>query len=90
MSAVGCETVISKDFHDRFIIIDETTAYHLGASLKDLGKQCFAISLIEEPGLLVALLGSRKQEQCSQNFSLFLLIITLIMQKLLSLPLLSS
>ena len=36
----------SNLFHDRFIIIDNTL-YHLGASLKDLGKKCFAINKIE-------------------------------------------
>jgi hypothetical protein len=30
-------------FHDRFLIIDDTV-YHLGASLKDLGKKLFAFS----------------------------------------------
>ena len=33
-------------FHDRFIIIDNTL-YHVGASLKDLGKKCFGINRIE-------------------------------------------
>lgn len=33
-----------KDAHDRFLIIDETELYHLGASLKDLGKKWFAFS----------------------------------------------
>jgi hypothetical protein len=33
----------SSKFHDRFLIIDKTT-YHLGASLKDLGKKVFAFS----------------------------------------------
>ena len=37
----------SNLFHDRFIIIDNTL-YHLGASLKDLGKKCFAINNIED------------------------------------------
>ncbi len=32
--------------HDRFIIIDRETVYHLGASLKDLGKKWFAFSKI--------------------------------------------
>ena len=36
----------SNLFHDRFIIID-STLYHLGTSLKDLGKKCFAINKIE-------------------------------------------
>jgi hypothetical protein len=33
--------------HDRFLIIDEETIYHIGASLKDLGKKWFAFSRIE-------------------------------------------
>lgn len=32
--------------HDRFIIIDKKTVYHLGASLKDLGKKWFAFSIL--------------------------------------------
>ena len=38
----------SEDFHDRFIIIDDKKLYHIGASLKDAGKKCFALSLIED------------------------------------------
>lgn len=37
-------------FHDRFIILDGITAYHIGASIKDAGKKCFGISLIDDPG----------------------------------------
>lgn len=33
--------------HDRFLIIDNETVYHIGASLKDLGKKWFAFSKIE-------------------------------------------
>ena len=33
----------TKNFHDRFLIIDDTV-YHIGASLKDLGKKLFAFS----------------------------------------------
>ncbi len=40
-------TKINK-FHDRFIVIDNKELYHCGASLKDLGKKCFAISKIED------------------------------------------
>lgn len=41
--------------HDRFLIIDEKV-YHFGASLKDLGKSWFAVSLLEdiEPNTLVS------------------------------------
>lgn len=34
-------------FHDRFIIIDKIKVYHLGSSLKDLGKKCSYISKID-------------------------------------------
>ncbi len=37
----------SLKFHDRFLIIDEMEAWHIGASLKDLGKKVFAFSKIE-------------------------------------------
>jgi hypothetical protein len=35
---------IFKKSHDRFLIIDDTLVYHIGASLKDLGKKWFAFS----------------------------------------------
>jgi hypothetical protein len=35
--------------HDRFLIIDGTDVYHIGASLKDLGKKLFAFSKINVP-----------------------------------------
>ncbi len=38
----------TNKFHDRFIVIDDKQLYHVGASLKDLGKKCFAISKIED------------------------------------------
>ena len=33
--------------HDRFLIIDGKTLYHIGASLKDLGKKCFAFETLD-------------------------------------------
>lgn len=36
-----------KSVHDRFLIIDENELYHIGASLKDLGKKWFAFSKID-------------------------------------------
>ena len=44
-------------FHDRFIILDRKTAYHIGASLKDAGKKCFGISLLEDPVIVTDLLN---------------------------------
>ena len=34
--------------HDRFLVIDQKEIYHIGASLKDLGKKWFAFSLLEK------------------------------------------
>ncbi len=44
----------NKDFHDRFLILDEKEVYHIGASLKDLGKKVFGFSLMKDfnPSLL--------------------------------------
>ena len=47
---------ISNKYHDRFIILDNKTLYHSGASFKDLGKKCFCISKIENDNVLKELL----------------------------------
>lgn len=44
--SIALQTVMG--FHDRFLIIDRKALYHLGASLKDLGKQCFAFSRMDD------------------------------------------
>ena len=41
------EIRILKNAHDRFLILDENELYHLGASLKDLGKRWFAFSRMD-------------------------------------------
>lgn len=46
----------TRMFHDRFLIIDGTTAYHIGASLKDAGKKCFGISLLTDPDIIKGLI----------------------------------
>lgn len=38
------EMRLSHKIHDRFLLIDGQTVYHIGASLKDLGKKMFAFS----------------------------------------------
>ena len=40
------------DAHDRFLILDETEVYHIGASLKDMGKKWFAFSKLEKNSIL--------------------------------------
>ena len=39
---------VLKQTHDRFLIIDESELYHIGASLKDLGKKWFAFSKMDK------------------------------------------
>lgn len=46
------EVKYTKAFHDRFLILDRKTAYHVGASLKDAGKKCFGINLIQDEGII--------------------------------------
>jgi len=41
------ELKIFANSHDRFLIIDQKELYHLGASLKDLGKKWFAFSKMD-------------------------------------------
>ncbi len=48
----GLSVQHSSKYHDRFLIIDNKELYHIGASLKDLGKKCFAFSLIEDSTIL--------------------------------------
>ena len=45
-----------KKCHDRFLIIDGTDVYHIGASLKDLGKKMFAFSKLEIPATSITAL----------------------------------
>ena len=46
--------------HDRFLIIDNTEVYHLGASLKDLGKKWFAFSKMYKNSVEAILKGIEK------------------------------
>ena len=41
--------------HDRFMLIDDNQLYHIGASIKDLGKKLFAITLIEDSEIIAAI-----------------------------------
>lgn len=43
-------------FHDRFLIIDDKKGYHIGASIKDAGKKCFGINLIEDVSVIKELI----------------------------------
>ena len=54
------EIINTNIFHDRFIIIDNKILYHSGASFKDLGKKCFAITKMEDNNILKELLNKLK------------------------------
>lgn len=53
-SPIGLHTY--KKSHDRFLIIDGTDVYHIGASLKDLGRKMFAFSKLEIPATAITAL----------------------------------
>ena len=47
-------------FHDRLLVLDDTQGYFVGASLKDAGKKCFAISRIEDVSITEGILAKLK------------------------------
>lgn len=47
----------TTDFHDRFLIMDATEVYHIGASIKDAGKKSFGITKIENKDLIQSLVN---------------------------------
>ena len=54
------EVEVFSDAHDRFMIIDDTELYHIGASLKDLGKKWFAFSRMDiEVGKMLQILNKQ-------------------------------
>ncbi len=46
------EVKYTNRFHDRFLILDKKLIYHIGASIKDLGKKCFGITLIKYDAII--------------------------------------
>lgn len=52
---VGLTIKYTKNVHDRYIIIDYDKLYHIGHSLKDLGKKIFSINELES-GLINVLI----------------------------------
>ena len=43
---------ITDKVHDRFLVLDGTEMYHIGASLKDAGKKLFGMDLIKNPEII--------------------------------------
>jgi hypothetical protein len=54
--------VLQGDLHDRFIIVDNTTAYTLGHSLKDLGSKDTVITLAPDSLPIIELFKKRWQQ----------------------------
>ena len=52
----------TTNFHDRFLIIDKTEVYHIGASIKDAGKKTFGITRIEDKDLIQSLINKVSKE----------------------------
>jgi len=54
------ELIESRDFHDRFLVLDNKAVYLIGASLKDTGKRCFGIAKIEDTKGFLDLINDTK------------------------------
>ena len=57
--------IYSDKFHDRFIILDKKVLYHSGASYKDLGNKCFAITKIEDKWYLETIIKNIGEDKCT-------------------------
>ena len=47
-SSVRVDLRLSREFHDRFLVIDGKNCYHIGASIKDAGRKAYMINQIED------------------------------------------
>lgn len=50
------EVHTTREFHDRFIVLDDSVFWHIGCSIKDAGGKAFMLSRIQDDGNRVALL----------------------------------
>ena len=47
-SRVNLEVRTTKEFHDRFIVVDELECWHIGCSIKDAGNKVFMLNRVED------------------------------------------
>ena len=59
------KVIYSEKFHDRFIILDKKVLYHSGASYKDLGNKCFAITKIKDKEYLETIIKNIGEDKCT-------------------------
>jgi hypothetical protein len=57
-SRVKIEIRYARDFHDRFMIIDNEECWHVGCSIKDAGNRAFMLNRVEDPRNRIALLNA--------------------------------
>ncbi|MDE0006167.1 MAG: hypothetical protein OXQ29_26050 [Rhodospirillaceae bacterium] len=62
---IQLETRRSRDFHDRFIVIDNTACFHIGCSIKDAGNRAFMVSAIEDSRNAEALIDTLRRTWAS-------------------------
>jgi hypothetical protein len=51
------EVRTTKEFHDRFVVLDGSVCWHVGASIKDAGRKAFMLSQIEDEANRVSLIA---------------------------------
>ena len=51
----------SREFHDRFVVVDEKECWHIGCSIKDAGSKAFLLCRIEDPQNSQAILRTLKE-----------------------------
>ncbi len=54
---VTLEVRTTKEFHDRFVVVDDLFCWHVGCSIKDAGNKAFMLSAVEDAGNRAALLA---------------------------------
>lgn len=54
--------ITSENYHDRFLIIDDKSFYHIGASIKDAGNKTFMFSKIEDEDIMNLIRNKLKVE----------------------------
>ena len=61
MEYSNLELVYNNTFHDRYIIVDKTIIYHLGASINHAGSKTFSINILEDEIVKNALINNIKK-----------------------------
>lgn len=59
---ITLEIRTTREFHDRFIVLDDTSCFHVGASIKDAGKKACMISQLEDGAIVSSLINFTKEQ----------------------------